>query len=144
MTSPEERAAACVAHMLATDDASRALGMSVEATAPGRARVSLVVTRAMANGFGICHGGIIFSLADSAFAFACNTYDDLSVAAAASIEFLKSANVGDRLTADARERQRGRRSGIYDVSVTNADGEEIAVFRGRSASLGRPLLPRAT
>lgn len=144
MTTPDERAAACVAHMLAHDDASRALGMSVEAIAPGRATVSLVVTPAMANGFGICHGGIIFSLADSAFAFACNTYDDLSVAAAASIEFLKSANVGDRLTADARERQRGRRSGIYDVSVTNAAGEEIAVFRGRSASLGRPLLSRAT
>jgi len=142
--TPEERAAACVAHMLAEDDASRALGMTVEATAPGSARVSLDVTRAMANGFGICHGGIIFTLADSAFAFACNTYDELSVAAAASIEFLKSANVGDRLTATAQERQRGKRSSVYDVSVTNAAGEEVAVFRGRSASLGRPLLPRGS
>jgi acyl-CoA thioesterase len=128
--------------MMSEDDASRGLGMTVEATAPGHARVSLVVTRAMANGFGICHGGVIFTLADSAFAFACNTYDELTVAAAASIEFLRSANVGERLTADARERQRGRRSGIYDVSVTNGVGEEIAVFRGRSASLGRPLLPK--
>jgi acyl-CoA thioesterase len=136
----DELAAACVAHMLATDHASRSLGMKLESTGPGRACVSLEVTPAMANGFGICHGGIVFSLADSAFAFACNTYDDLSVAAAAQIDFLKSARVGDRLTATAQERSRGRRSGVYDVSVRNAAGEEIAVFRGRSASLGRRLL----
>jgi acyl-CoA thioesterase len=139
--TPEERAAACVAHMLATDDASRALGMTVEASAPGHARVSLVVTRAMANGFGICHGGVVFSLADSAFAFACNTYDEVTVSASASIEYLKSAAVGERLTADAHERHRGRRSGVYDVAVKNGTGEEIALFRGRSASLGRRLLP---
>lgn len=139
--TPAQRAAACVAHMLASDDASRALGMTVEATAPGYARVALVVTRAMTNGFGICHGGIVFALADSAFAFACNTHDEVAVSAAASIEFLKSATVGDRLTADARERHRGRRSGVYDVVVTNDADEEIALFRGRSTSLGRPLLP---
>lgn len=136
----DEIAAACVARMLTDDEASRALGMAVESTAPGRATVSLVVTRAMANGFGICHGGVVFSLADSAFAFACNTYDDVSVAAAAQIDFLRSASIGDRLVATAEERNRGRRSGLYDVTVRNAAGAEIAVFRGRSASLGRRLL----
>jgi len=138
--SPQQTAAACVAHMLANDAASRGLGMQVESTAPGEARVSMVVTAAMTNGFGICHGGFIFALADSAFAFACNTYDDLTVAAAAHIDFLRSARVGERLTATARERHRGRRSGVYDVSVVNQAGDEIATFRGRSASLGQSVL----
>jgi len=138
--SPEQTAAACVARMMAQDAASRGLGMRVEGTAPGEARVSMVVTEAMANGFGICHGGFIFTLADSAFAFACNTYDDLTVAAAAQIDFLRSARIGERLIATARQRHRGRRSGVYDVSVVNEAGEEIAAFRGRSASQGKPML----
>lgn len=141
--TPEERAAACVAHMLATDEASRAFAMQVESTGPGNAQVSLVVTPVMANGFGICHGGIVFSLADSALAFAANSHDELSVVASANIDFLRSANIGDCLTATATERHRGGRGGIYDVSVVNQAGEEIAVSRGRTTKLGRRLLPES-
>ena len=95
----------------------------------------MTVREDMLNGYQTCHGGFIFALADSAFAFACNSYNTLSVAAGACIEFLRPAMVGDELTANAKEQTRGRRSGIYDVNVSNERGELIAMFRGRSHQL---------
>jgi acyl-CoA thioesterase len=90
----------------------------------------------MVNGHQLCHGGLIFTLADSAFAFACNTYDLVTVAAAGTIEFLLSARLGDELTATAEERSRSKRTGVYDVTVRNQQGECVALFRGRSHQIG--------
>jgi acyl-CoA thioesterase len=114
------------------DRASQALGMQIEAVAPGEARVVMTVRSDMVNGHRICHGGLVFCLADSAFAFACNSYGDSTLAAAASIDFLAPAREGDVLTAHARELWRSGRSGIYEITVTNQQGERIAFFRGRS------------
>ena len=136
-----ELARRCGQRMFDDDLASRELGVVVEITAPGRAEAEFEVRANMVNGHDICHGGYIFTLADSAFAFACNTYDDITVAAAASIEFLRPAKLGDRLRAVASEQHRGRRNGIYDVVVTNQDGATVALFRGRSHSTGEPFLP---
>jgi len=125
------------------DRASRWLGMQIEIPEAGRAVVTMTVTANMVNGFDICHGGLVFSLADSAFAFACNADGRRTVAAGASIEWLKPARLGDRLTADAREIQRSSRGGYYDVQVSNQAGELVALFRGRGvetekAAGGRP------
>jgi acyl-CoA thioesterase len=126
--------------MYANDAASQALGMRILDVAPGRARVAMQVRQDMVNGHRTCHGGFIFSLADSAFAFACNTYDAITVAAGASIEFLAPARLGDELIAIAEEQTRSRRTGVYDVAVVNQGGERIALFRGRSHQLdGRVL-----
>lgn len=118
--------------MLAQDQASRGLGMAVEAMAPGFARLGMTVRADMLNGFRICHGGFIALLADSAFAFACNSRNQLTVAAGFAVDFLLPAQEGDRLTAEAREISLSGRSGIYDVSVSNQRGETVAVLRGRS------------
>ena len=118
--------------MDAGDHASHALGIRVLDVGPGTARLAMSVRRDMLNGHAVCHGGFVFTLADSAFAHACNSYDRVTLAAAASIEFLKAAREGDVLTAVAQERQRGRRSGIYDIEVRDAAGELVALFRGRS------------
>jgi acyl-CoA thioesterase len=122
--------------MLADDAASRMLGMQVAAIAPGRAVVTMTVRADMLNGFAICHGGLIATLADSAFAFACNSRNALTVASGFGIDILKSARLGDVLTATAEESALGGRTGLYDVTVTNQLGERIAVFRGRSYRLG--------
>jgi acyl-CoA thioesterase len=116
----------------APDRASQSLGMRIVAIAPQAAVVKMQVRPEMVNGFAICHGGLIFALADSAFAFACNSGGETTVAATASIDFLAAARVGDELTASARELWRGGRSGIYEVTVTNQAGAQIALFRGRS------------
>jgi acyl-CoA thioesterase len=138
--SPEELARACAQAMWAEDRASQGLGMELVAVGPGEARIAMTVRPDMVNGHGIMHGGFIFTLADSAFAFACNSYDERVVAQHCSITFLKPGKLGDRLTAHAVERSRGRRSGIYDIRVTNGDGEAIAEFRGHSRSIGGRLL----
>jgi len=114
------------------DRASQALGMRLLEVRPGRARVVMTVRPDMVNGHDVCHGGIVFALADSAFAFACNAYNDSTVAAAAAIDFLAAARTGDELTAEASELWRTRRNGIYEISVTNQRGERVALFRGRS------------
>ena len=114
------------------DRASQALGMQLAAVAPGSARVVMQVRADMLNGHEVCHGGIVFALADSAFAFACNSYNDSTVAAAGAIDFLMSAREGDELTAEARELWRTRRNGIYEITVSNQRGERVALFRGRS------------
>lgn len=125
------------AAMLGRDAASRALGIDVETPAAGEAVAAMTVTASMLNGFGVCHGGFLFALADTAFAFACNGGEDVTVAAAASIDFLKPVTEGTRLTARAVERSRGSRTGVYDVTVTDEDGQNVALFRGRSHATGR-------
>jgi acyl-CoA thioesterase len=134
----------CAQALFAGDEASRNLGMRIEDVKPGFARLRMTVRRDMVNGHGMCHGGIVFALADSAFAVACNTYNAVTVAAAASIDFLAPARVNDELTAQARELWRSKRSGIYEIVVSNQRGESIALFRGRSHSTGGQIVPAVT
>lgn len=122
--------------MLADDAASRMLGLQIVEIAPGRAIATMTVRADMLNGFGICHGGLIATLADSAFAFACNSRNALTVASGFGIDILKSARLGDALTATATETSLAGRTGLYDITVTNQHGDLIAVFRGRSHRLG--------
>ena len=117
------------------DRASQALGMRITAVAPQACTVTMAIRRDMTNGHGICHGGLIFTLADSAFAFACNSEGEATVAASASIDFLAPAREGDLLTATAHELWRGGRSGLYEITVTNQSGARVALFRGRSHRL---------
>ena len=114
------------------DRASQALGMIVESIAPGHARLRMAVREDMLNGHDTCHGGLIFTLADSAFAFACNACNRVTVALAAQITFNEPARLGDVLIAEANERSRTRRTGVYDVDVTAEGGRKIALFRGNA------------
>ncbi|MFG6428619.1 hydroxyphenylacetyl-CoA thioesterase PaaI [Roseateles sp. LYH14W] len=122
--------------MLADDAATRMLGMHVAEVAPGRAVVTMTVRADMLNGFAICHGGLIATLADSAFAFACNARNALTVASGFGIDILQSAKLGDLLTATAEETSLAGRTGLYDIAVRNQHGDLIAMFRGRSYRLG--------
>jgi acyl-CoA thioesterase len=122
------------------DRASQALGMRLGAVSPGRARVLMRVRADMVNGHGLCHGGIVFALADSAFAFACNSYNESTVAAAAAIDYLAAAREGDELTAEASELWRGGRNGLYEIVVSNQRTERIALFRGRSYRVEGPVV----
>jgi acyl-CoA thioesterase len=122
------------------DAASRALGVTISDVAPGAAVAAMNVREDMVNGHGICHGGYIFTLADTAFAFACNTYDDMTVAAGADISFLEPVHKDEHLTATAVELVRRGRSGLYDVTVRTEKGTVVAEFRGRSRSLGQRML----
>ena len=117
------------------DVASRTLGITVEEVALGRARLSMQVQKNMANGHNVCHGGYIFTLADTAFAYACNSHNQRTLAASCSIDYLMPALLEDRLTAEASEVVRGGRRGIYDVKVTNQNGETVALFRGHGATV---------
>jgi acyl-CoA thioesterase len=126
------------------DRASQALGIRMLETTPGRASVAMRVRADMLNGHRVCHGGLIFTLADTAFAFACNSYGANTLAAAGSIDFLAPGREGDELTATASELWRSGRSGLYEVEVTNQRGERIALFRGRSQQVAGHLLdPKA-
>ena len=118
--------------MSAEDKASRALGMTLEAIGPGHATLRMTVRDDMLNGHATCHGGLIFTLADSAFAFACNAYNRVTVAQGAQITFVNPAQLGDVLIAKAGEQSRTRRTGVYDVDVTTEDGRTIALFRGNA------------
>ena len=140
MSDAGEIARACATAMWDEDRASRGLGMSLDHVEPGRAILSMSVTDAMVNGHDLCHGGFIFTLADSAFAFACNTYDQRTVAQHCAVTFVTSARRGERLVAEAAERARNGRSGIYDVTVRNAEGTLIAEFRGHSRTIKGTLL----
>jgi acyl-CoA thioesterase len=132
------RARSAVQTMYGTDRASQNLGLELLDVTPGSVRISMTVGPEMVNGHGLCHGGIIFTLADSAFAFACNSHGEAMVAAGASIEFLAPTPAGELLTALATEVSRGARHGIYDVRVTKSSGETVALFRGRCARLRLP------
>lgn len=121
-----------VAALFERDRASQALGMSVTGIRPGWAQVTMRVRPDMVNGHGVCHGGLLFALGDSAFAFACNSYNESTVAAAASIDFLAPARAGDELTAEASQLWRTKRNGLYEIVVRNQRGERLALLRGRS------------
>src|SRR5690349_6338452 len=121
--------------MWAEDRASIGLGMRLDEVAPGHARLSMTITEAMANGHGICHGGFIFALADSAMAFDANSRGEPAVAQHAAITFLRPAQVGERLVAHAEERAQAGRSGIYDVRVATADGVPVAEYRGHTRTV---------
>ncbi len=129
---------AAIQALYAGDIAAQALGIEVLDVAPGSVRLAMVVRPDMLNGHGICHGGMLFALADTAFAYACNLPGDAMVAAGASIEFLAPGSSGERLIATATEISRSARHGIYDVAITNISGEPLAHFRGRCARLRVP------
>ena len=120
------------AGMYARDRASQAMGMRIAAIGPGYAELTMTVRADMLNGHAICHGGFIFTLADSAFAFACNSYNLTTVASGGAIDFVAPAREGDVLAAMARERSVSGRTGVYDIEVTNQRGETVAYFRGKS------------
>jgi acyl-CoA thioesterase len=130
--------------MWADDKASQGLGMSIETVAPGHAELSMTVREDMVNGHSICHGGYIFTLADSAMAFACNSENFNTVAAGVRIEFLAPAALGDRLLAVAQQEHQGGRTGVYDVVVSNQHGKKLALFRGNSHRIGGALVDQET
>ena len=138
--SPDEIARACADTLMKNDRASTGLGIVLEAVGPGWARMSMPVRPDMVNGHGLCHGGFIFTLADSTFAFACNSYDVRCVAQHNSITYLRPGQLHETLTAVAAERARSGRSGLYDVRVTGSDGSVVAEFRGQSRTIGGSLL----
>lgn len=138
--SPDDLARACADAMWREDDASNGLGMEILAVGPGHATLTMTVQPHMVNGQRIAHGGFIFLLADSTFAFACNSRNERAVAAQCDITFIKPGKLGDRLVATAREISRSGRSGIYDVRVTVED-VVIAEFRGHSRTIGGVWLP---
>ena len=121
--------------MFMDDAASRGLGMQIEAVGPGYARISMTVRPDMLNGFRICHGGFITTLADSAFAFACNSYNEVTVASGIVVDFLAPAHEGDRLVAECHEVARTGRTGVYDIKVTDQNGKVVVVMRGRSHTI---------
>jgi len=127
-----ERAAAA---MWERDNASKGLGMRIVRVAPGHAELAMTVRKDMVNGHAICHGGLVFTLADSAFAFACNSYNFNTVANGCAIEFMAPAHEGDELTAVAREQTQVGRNGVYDVEVRNQEGAVVALFRGKSTRI---------
>ena len=140
--SPDDLARACTEAMWNEDDASKGLGMEILQIKPGEATLTMTVQPHMVNGHGIAHGGFIFLLADSAFAFACNSHNERAVAAQCNISFIRPGKLGDRLVATAREISRTGRSGIYDVRVT-VDDVAIAELRGHSRTLGGAWVPAA-
>ena len=139
----QELAEAVAEAMFAADRASQNLGMRIVAIRPGYAQVKMTVRRDMLNGHAMCHGGFIFCLADSAFAFACNTHNQTTVAAGCTIDYLAPAREGDELAAEAVEQAVMGRTGVYDVAVSNQKGERIAIFRGRSHRIRGEVIPGA-
>ncbi len=138
--SPDDLARACAEAMWQEDDASKGLGMEIVEIKPGQATLTMTVRPDMVNGQRIAHGGFVFTLADSAFAFACNTHNERAVAVQGNITFIRPGKLGDLLVATAREISRSGRSGIYDVRVTAGD-VVIAEFRGHSRTIGGTWLP---
>ena len=139
----QRRAERSAAVLLERDPATRELGITLERVAPGFARLRMAVTDTMVNGHGTCHGGYLFTFADSAFAFACNTFNRVTVAAGASIDFLAPARSGDVLHAEGRVLSQGRRTGVYDVVIEDEGGRALALFRGRSHRLDGTLYDEA-
>jgi len=133
--TPQGRAERSAAAMWASDAASKWLGMTLDAIGPGTATMSFEVCEHHLNGHLICHGGYIFTLADSAFAFASNSYNAISVTQENSITYLSPGQLGERLTAIATQAARSGRSGVYDVTVTGSDGRKIALLRGLSRTI---------
>jgi acyl-CoA thioesterase len=141
MNDADALARACAEKMWADDGASQGLGMEIRDIGAGYAVIKMEVRQAMVNGLGVCHGGFIFTLADSAMAFASNSHNEMCVAQHCSVTFLRPARLGDILVAEAAERTREGRSGIYDVSVRALNGAVIAEFRGHTRTLGQKFFP---
>lgn len=140
--TPQQTAEFVREGMLRNDRATKMLGMHVAAVGPGSSTVTMTVRDDMLNGHDICHGGLITTLADSAFAFACNAYNELTVASGFSVDLMAPARLNDVLTARCAEVSKAGRTGVYDTEVTNQRGERIAVFRGRSYTMkGKPAVP---
>ncbi|CAM5347346.1 hydroxyphenylacetyl-CoA thioesterase PaaI [Thauera mechernichensis] len=131
-TDPQALAEAVAAAMWSRDRAAQALGIRIEAVGPGTATLSMLVRGDMVNGHHICHGGLIFSLADTAFAYACNAYNRNTVASGCNIDFVAPGKEGDTLTAEAIERSASGRTGVYDITVRDSSGRTVALFRGKS------------
>lgn len=140
---PQELAEAVRAAMYAADHAARHAGIEIVAIGPGLARARMKVRAEHANSHGICHGGMLFMLADTAFAYACNSHNHTTVASGCAIDFVAPAHVGDSLTATAEERNIAGRTGIYDIELSNQDGRRIALFRGRSYRIKGEVIPPA-
>lgn len=121
--------------MWSRDHAAQALGMALAEVKPGSARLTMQVRQDMVNGHAICHGGMLFALADTAFAYACNSYNRVTVASACHIDFLAPGHLGDTLVAEAVERSQSGRTGVYDVTVSTDAGKTVALFRGKSYRL---------
>ncbi|MGA0608901.1 hydroxyphenylacetyl-CoA thioesterase PaaI [Caldimonas sp. KR1-144] len=139
--TPQQIADLVRERMHANDRATQALGMRIVSVTPGAATLEMTVREDMLNGHETCHGGLIASLADSAFAFGCNSYNELTVASGFSIDLMAPARLGDVLTARCAEVSKAGRTGVYDVEVSNQRGERIAVFRGRSYTIkGKPAV----
>ena len=136
-------AEAVATSMFERDPASQGLGMTIDAIAPGYARMSMPVREDMLNGHQSCHGGFIFSLADSAFAFACNSHNFNTVGAGCTIDYLAPGRLGDLLTAEAVEQALAGKTGVYDIQVRNQDGRTVALFRGKSHRVAGELVPTA-
>lgn len=141
MMSPQQIAEAVRDGMLANDRATKALGMEILAIGPGTATLAMSVREDMLNGFDICHGGLITTLADSTFAFACNSYNEMTVASGFAIDIVAPGRLGDRMTAVAQEVSLAGRTGVYDITVKNQRDELVAVFRGKSYRIkGKPVV----
>jgi len=130
-----------VSHMMDNDFFSQWMGVEVVEVKEGYSKIKMTIRKEMVNGFGIVHGGLPFSLADSAFAFACNNRNNLSVALDVTITFMKAVNVGDELTAEAKEIHNGRSTGVYLITVTNQKNEQVALFKGTCFRTGKFLIP---
>lgn len=139
--SPEVLARACAEAMYARDHAALMLEMKIEDVQPGYSKLSMKVRQDMCNGHAICHGGMIFTLADTAFAYACNSYNQVAVAAGCNIEYIAPGQLGDTLYAEAKEVTVQGRNGIYDVAISNQDGRTIAFFRGKSRQIKGEVIP---
>jgi len=140
----DQLARACADAMRANDKASAGLGIELRDVSEGRAVMTMTVRDDMVNSHDVCHGGLIFTLADSAFAFACNSQNQSTVAAGARVEFLASGHLGDCLTAVAEKVTQGGRTGVYDVLVSNQDNKTMALFRGNSHRIGGALVDEST
>lgn len=140
MTEQDKIATSVVSHMMDHDAFSQWMGITVLEIKEGYSRIKMTIRQEMVNGFGIVHGGIPFSLADSAFAFACNNRNNLSVALDVTITFTKAVNVGDEITAEAKEVHNGRSTGVYLISIMNQKNEQVGLFKGTCFRTGKTLI----
>src|SRR5882757_11110609 len=139
-SAQDQLAGSVVSHMMENDYFSQWMGVTVLEVREGYSKIKMTIRKEMVNGFGIVHGGLPFSLADSAFAFACNNRNNLSVALDVTITFTKAVNIGDVLTAEAKEIHNGRSTGVYLITVTNQNDEHVALFKGTCFRTGKQLL----
>jgi len=140
LNDKDQLANSVVTHMMENDFFSQWMGVEVLEVREGYSRIKMTIRQEMVNGFGIIHGGLPFSLADSAFAFACNNRNNLSVALDVTITFTKAVNVGDVLTAEAKEIHNGRSTGVYLISVFNQNDQQVALFKGTCFRTGKKLI----